>query len=122
MAAYNQAFWDSGRKVFKLTNDNTTVEKFWTSVNEWQMVMDAWERSNNPAYLTMISAFYTGFCTYWATKTNPAGTLDWLTILTDSDGNAGVGNFNDDMMWAALACARAYTLTGSSRSMPATTA
>lgn len=112
MAAYIQSFWDSGRKVLKITNDNTTAEKFWTSVNEWQMIMDAWERSGNPAYLAMISDFYTGFCTFWATKTSPAGTLDWLTIQTDSDGAGGVGNFNDDMIWAVQACARAYMITG----------
>jgi hypothetical protein len=112
IASYNRAFWDSGRHLFKLNNTDVTVEKFWTSVNEWQMIMDAWERSGNVAFQTMVSDFYSGFYAYWGTKTNPAGTSNWWTILTDSDGGSGVGNFNDDQIWAAQACARAYTITG----------
>lgn len=112
ISAYNRAFWNASRKVFTIATTDTTPEKFWTAANEWQMLMDAYERTKNARYLAQINDFYTGFCNYWATRTEPRFTKDWWTIRTDSDNAAGVGNFNDDMMWAALSCVRAYGLTG----------
>lgn len=64
---------------------------FWWEAQMWEMVMDAYQRTGNSTYRTMIDQIYTGFTAFYPTVTS---------------------DFNDDMGWWALASARAYQITG----------
>ena len=69
---------------------------FWTIAEEMEMVEDAYIRTRNPTYKSMIDQLYAGFVqingTYWIAN-----------------------GFNDDNMWMDIACLRAYQITGESQ-------
>lgn len=104
MAALVNVFYDSSAKYFYVNSDHQIHSEhahgpdgglytdFWWEAQLWETVMDAYERTNSPVYRTMIDDIYTGFNNkYPDMMANP---------------------FNDDLGWWALACLRAYELTG----------
>ncbi|WP_120460946.1 glycoside hydrolase family 76 protein [Paenibacillus aceti] len=104
MHAFVSVFYDSDAKYFYTNSDhqihaehaygpdNGRYTDFWWEAQLWETVMDAYERTNSSTYRTMIDDIYTGFNTKY----------------TDMMSN----DFNDDLGWWALACMRAYELTG----------
>ncbi|MGC3959936.1 MAG: glycoside hydrolase family 76 protein [Verrucomicrobiota bacterium] len=66
---------------------------FWERAEQMEMLLDVYERTSNPVCLTMFSNVFNGF-------------------LTDHKANWSWNEFNDDIMWAVIACARAYQHTG----------
>jgi predicted alpha-1,6-mannanase (GH76 family) len=66
---------------------------FWECAEQMEMVLDAYERSTNPACLTVFSNVFSGF-------------------VADHGTNWERNEFNDDIMWMVIACARAHQLTG----------
>lgn len=104
MNSFVQVFYDSSAKYFYTNSDHLIHSEhahgpdgglytdFWWEAQLWETVMDAYERTGSNVYRTMIDEIYTGFnAKYPDMMTNP---------------------FNDDLGWWALACARAYELTG----------
>lgn len=96
MQAHARAFYrvDSGRAWFLEKTGETNKVSFWMRAEQMEMVLDAYERTTNFEYLTMFTNLYQGF-------------------VADHGTNWGHNEFNDDIMWMVIACARANLLTGS---------
>lgn len=106
MTALNNVFWDPVKKYFYCYSDHQIHSEhafgpeggrytdFWWEAQLWDTVMDAYERTGDNAYLRQLHDVYDGFMYYYPTFHS---------------------NFNDDRGWWALACARAYELTGEYR-------
>lgn len=99
------SFWDPQKKYFYTNSDQQIhthaygpeaglYTDFWWEAQLWQVVMDAYERTDDPQYLEMIDDVYDGFRAYYPDFSN---------------------NFNDDQGWWALGAIRAYELTGQQR-------
>lgn len=66
---------------------------FWTRAEQMEMVLDAYERTRNPAQMLMFTKLFRGF-------------------LADHGKTWERNSFNDDIMWMAIACTRGYLVTG----------
>jgi predicted alpha-1,6-mannanase (GH76 family) len=78
---------------YRVTQGSDSVDSFWHFAEEIEMVEDAILLTNSATYKNMVTQLCTGFTTHNGT--------DW-------SGN----KFNDDLMWGAIAFARAYDATG----------
>jgi predicted alpha-1,6-mannanase (GH76 family) len=94
--AFNKTFWNPSTKLFYKRDGASGVLDFWLSAHTWETVMDAYQLTGKAEYKQQIADVYDGFV-----KRN--GT-DW----TQND-------YNDDIMWWTIACARAYEITGEER-------
>lgn len=104
MSAFVSTFYDSTAKYFYVNSDHLIHPEhaygpnaglytdFWWEAQLWETVMDAYQRTGSATYRTMIDDIYTGFNAKY-------------TNMTDNQ-------FNDDLGWWALACLRAYEITG----------
>ncbi|WP_308637564.1 glycoside hydrolase family 76 protein [Paenibacillus silvisoli] len=104
MNGFVNTFYDTSAKYFYTNSDHVIhsahahgpngglYTDFWWEAQLWETVMDAYERTGSSTYRTMIDDIYTGFnAKYTNMMDNP---------------------FNDDLGWWALACMRAYEITG----------
>src|SRR6516164_1298858 len=87
-ASYHKAFY------FATTDGGKTW--FWERAEQLEMVLDHYERTTNAASLTIFSNVFNGF-------------------IADHGANWNQNEFNDDVMWMVIACARANKLTGNTR-------
>lgn len=101
MNSYNNALYvvSGGNGYF--VKDTTTRavpgrDRFWQSCEQIEMVEDAWYRTGNTAYKSMVTELCNGL------NNVISGTQDWASWNT----------FNDDVMWGVIAFARAYEITG----------
>ncbi|HEV2696158.1 MAG TPA: glycoside hydrolase family 76 protein [Verrucomicrobiae bacterium] len=93
-SAYTKAFYftnEHGGFFHATTEGGKTF--FWDRAEEMEMLLDTYERSKNPVCLTMFSNVFTGF-------------------VADHGATWERNEFNDDIMWMVIACARAHQLTG----------
>jgi predicted alpha-1,6-mannanase (GH76 family) len=65
---------------------------FWTQAEQIEMIADAYERNSDPRARQMITESINGFVSHHGTN--------WLE-----------NEFNDDLMWITIACARGYQVT-----------
>jgi predicted alpha-1,6-mannanase (GH76 family) len=96
IASYNSAFYytTSGRGYFRNTTDVASgATWFWGRANQMEMILDTYERTTNSTYLTQFTNLYNGFVYDYGTS------WSW-------------NEYNDDIMWAVIACTRAYQKTG----------
>ncbi len=93
--ALNKAYWDPAAKYFRKEEHGTVKADFWFSAQLWDTVMDQYDRTHSPAVKQQIDDVYDGFV-----RENP----DWTT-----------NKYNDDIIWWAVACTRAYKITGNER-------
>jgi predicted alpha-1,6-mannanase (GH76 family) len=99
--AFNAKFWDSNAKYY-WTNSNHGGEYqgFWVEAELWEMVMDAYVHTSNAELKaklrTQIDDIFDGAVAKYGT--------DWTN-----------NHFNDDIMWWAMASARAYEITKEQR-------
>ncbi|HEX2915383.1 MAG TPA: glycoside hydrolase family 76 protein [Chloroflexia bacterium] len=105
MNAFVNTFWNSGANYFYTNSDHQVHSQhafgpsgglysdFWWEAQLWEVVMDAYQRTNSATYRSMLDSVYNGWTSNYP---NPTSTND----------------FNDDLGWWALASARAYELTG----------
>ena len=68
-------------------------EDFWQQAEIFEVVIDAYEQTQDEKYLTVIEDMYQGFISNHGE--------DW-----------SYNEFNDDIMWMTIACARVYAITG----------
>ncbi len=68
-------------------------EGFWQQAEIFEIIIDAYEQTKDDKYLTVINDMYKGF------------------ILNHGE-DWSYNEFNDDIMWMTIACARAYSVTG----------
>jgi len=94
LKAHTQAFYQvkDGRAWFKETTAGGKVS-FWMRAEQMEMELDAYERTANPRQLAIFTELFRGFIA----DHGP----DWTT-----------NEYNDDIMWIVIACARAALLTG----------
>ena len=94
-AALNRAYWDPDFKFFRKEEHGPEKADFWFEAQIWDTVMDQYDRTGSADVKRQINDVYDGFV-----KVYP----DWTTNI-----------YNDDIMWWAIACARAYKITGDDR-------
>lgn len=105
MDAYVDVFWDPEMKYFFARSDhkqtfgglaplNGTYTGFWGEARLWELVMDAYETTEDEKYRPMIDDVYDGF-----RKQFPQFGSE----------------YNDDVMWWAQASTRAYRITKNER-------
>lgn len=94
--AFNKAYWNASGKYFYKKDDRTGVLDFWMSAHAWETVMDAYQLTGKAEYKQQIKDVYDGFVA--------RNGSDWTR-----------NDYNDDIMWWVIACARAYALTGEAR-------
>lgn len=95
--SFNNHFYDHGAKLYYATTDGKEIGSIWTQAIFWDIVMDAYQRTEDPDYLQMIHDIYEGgYNEYdgynWENKE------EWFIY--------------DDIMWWVIALARAHTITG----------
>ncbi|MBM7565130.1 carbohydrate-binding protein [Paenibacillus sacheonensis] len=101
MKAFNRTFWDSAAKFFwSNSNQGTSYQGFWVEAELWEMVMDAYERTSDPELKAQLRQQIDDVFDGTVASYGP----DWTN-----------NHFNDDIMWWAMASARAYKITGEQR-------
>ncbi len=97
--SYNTAFYvlsgSNGYYALDTTKSKAPGSVSWTQAEEIEMLLDAYDRSLNSSYLTMVTQMINNFV-------KVSGTL-WTSDI-----------YNDDILWMTLACERAYLATGNS--------
>ncbi len=93
--AHKKAFYaeQDGRAWHKESTENGKKVSFWMQAEQLEMVLDAYERSKNPLYLSMFTNLFHGF-------------------LADHESNWTHNPFNDDILWMVIASTRGALLTG----------
>jgi predicted alpha-1,6-mannanase (GH76 family) len=93
-SAYNKAYYytnvDGG--FFHATTDGGKTW-FWERAEQMEMVLDVYERTTNTTCLTVFSNVFKG-------------------VISEYSTNWSQNEFNDDIMWMVIACARGCQLTG----------
>ncbi|MCX6926253.1 MAG: hypothetical protein NT154_24055 [Verrucomicrobia bacterium] len=94
--AHTKAFYreEDGRAWFTESTDGGKVS-YWMRAEQMEMVLDAYERTSDARSLVMFTNLFHGF-------------------LADHGRTWERNEFNDDIMWMVIACARAHLLTGNS--------
>ena len=90
--AHTRAFYEEkdGHAWFKESTDGGKVS-YWMRAEQLEMVLDAYERTKNPGQMAMFTKLFHGF-------------------LADHGKTWERNEFNDDIMWMVIACARGYLL------------
>jgi hypothetical protein len=105
--AYNNAFLylepDGYSKVFVTTQGGTTMQGLWTFANEIQAAEDAYSENPTTANMTEVQALCDGWVNY----------MTWSGVKVGDDWSSDP--YDDDLMWATIAFARAYAVTGTTR-------
>jgi hypothetical protein len=98
MAAFNRAFYirTNGIGYFRASTQSNKPADIWKLAEEIEMVIDAWERSHNPAFSNQVAELIEGF--------------DRI-----HGGNWTKNEFNDDVMWICIANLRGYQMTGNTK-------
>ena len=93
---YTKAFYftnaDGG--CFHATTEGGQTH-FWERAEQLEMVLDVYERTTNAACLALFTNIFNGF-------------------IAEHGTNWEKNEFNDDIMWMVIACARAHQITGNS--------
>jgi predicted alpha-1,6-mannanase (GH76 family) len=90
-----QVYWDPAAKFFRKEEQGQAKADFWFSAQLWETVMDQYERTQSADVKRQINEVYDGFIAKYP---------DWTT-----------NKYNDDIMWWAIACTRAYKITNDER-------
>jgi predicted alpha-1,6-mannanase (GH76 family) len=94
LAAHTQAFYQvqDDRAWFKEATAGGKVS-FWMRAEEMEMELDAYERTGNRRQFDMFTKLFHGF-------------------VADHGADWTHNEYNDDIMWIVIACARGYLLSG----------
>jgi predicted alpha-1,6-mannanase (GH76 family) len=93
--SFNKIYWNPAEKFFRREETGAKIADFWFTAQIWDAVMDQYERTHSADVKRQIDDIYDGFI-----ERNP----DWTA-----------NKYNDDIMWWAIACTRAYRLTDDQR-------
>jgi predicted alpha-1,6-mannanase (GH76 family) len=93
--ALNAVYWDADARFFRKEEQGSRKADFWFEAQLWDVVMDQYDRTGGADVKRQVDAVYDGFI-----KRYP----DWTS-----------NKYNDDIMWWAIACARAYRITNDDR-------
>jgi predicted alpha-1,6-mannanase (GH76 family) len=95
--SFNKWFYSTGDKLYYSTTEQKSIGAIWTQAIFWDMVMDAYKRTGDAAYLQQVKDIYQG-------GYNRYDKFNWE--------NNTVWFIYDDMMWWVMSLARAYGITG----------
>lgn len=98
--AFNTTFYDKEFGVYYATTEKKGRAAIWTQAIYWDMAMDAWKRTGDERYRTLITDIYDGAGRQYAGY-DWAVTKEWFIY--------------DDIMWWVISFARAYQVTGEER-------
>jgi predicted alpha-1,6-mannanase (GH76 family) len=93
--ALNKVYWNPAEKFFRKEELGPKKADFWFSAQLWDTVMDQYDRTGSAEVKRQIDDIYDGFIEEYP---------DWTT-----------NKYNDDIVWWAIACTRAYKITGDER-------
>ena len=96
-SAFNKYFYSSSAKLYYSSTAKNSLGAIWTQAIYWDLAMDVYQRTNDPAQMTMINNIYAGAVNQYDNY-NWSNATDWFIY--------------DDMMWWVTALARANQLTG----------
>lgn len=94
---FNEYFYSTGDKLYYATTEKKSIGAIWTQAIYWDMAMNAYQRTSDPAYLKLVKDIYDGGHRRY-------DQYNW--------NNRTVWFIYDDMMWWIISLARAYQLTG----------
>lgn len=94
--AFNQQFYNPEAKLYYGTTEKGGLGSIWTQAIFWDIAMDAYKRTNDPKYMTLISDIYDGAYNQYD-RFNYNNTVKWFIY--------------DDIMWWVIALGRGYELT-----------
>lgn len=94
---FNTAYYSPTDQLYYSNTEKKNIGAIWTQAIYWDMAINAYQRTKDPAYLKLVNDIYTGgFNRYDGYNWN--NTTTWFIY--------------DDMMWWVIALANAYDLTG----------
>jgi predicted alpha-1,6-mannanase (GH76 family) len=94
---FNEYFYSPADQLYYATTEKKSIGAIWTQAVFWDIAMDIYKRTNEPAHLTLIKDIYQGGARRY-------DQYNW--------SNRTVWFIYDDMMWWIISLARAYQLTG----------
>lgn len=94
---FNQYFYSSTDKLYYSTTEKKDIGSIWTQAVYWDLIMDTYKRTEDPAHLAMINDLYQGGYKRYD-KFNWTNKVVWFIY--------------DDMMWWIISLARAHQITG----------
>lgn len=95
--SFNTNYYSTADKLYYSTTEKKDIGAIWTQAIYWDMTINAYQRTKDPAYLKMITDIYDGgFKRYDGYNWN--NTTVWFIY--------------DDMMWWVIALTNAYQITG----------
>ncbi len=94
-SSLNEVYWDPAAGSFRKGEQGSKKADFWFSAQLWDTVMDQYDRTGGADVKRQVDELYDGFIERYP---------DWTT-----------NKYNDDIMWWAVACARAYKITNDER-------
>ncbi|MDR1864171.1 MAG: family 43 glycosylhydrolase, partial [Bacteroidales bacterium] len=95
--AFNSVFFDTSKNLYSTKSNKKGVAAIWTQAIYWDMLMNAYKRTNDRKYYAMIEDLYRGGYDYYD-KYNWNNPVVWFIY--------------DDIMWWVISFARAYEITG----------
>jgi predicted alpha-1,6-mannanase (GH76 family) len=90
--AFVQSFWSGSEKYFLYGSDGKADFHYWPQAHALDVMVDAWTRSGDRAFLT--------------------GMAEWMEGVKAKNGGTWENDYFDDMEWIGLAMLRAYGATG----------
>jgi len=94
---FNAFFYSPDEQLYYATTEKRSIGSIWTQAIYWDMAMNVYKRTGDPAHLQMVRDIYEGgFRKY--------DQYNW--------NNRTVWFIYDDMMWWIISLARAHQLTG----------
>ncbi len=94
---FNTYFYSPTDQLYYATTEKKTIGAIWTQAIYWDMAMNAYKRTKDPAQLQLIKDIFNGGYRRY-------DRYNW--------NNKVVWFIYDDMMWWIISLARAYQLTG----------
>lgn len=94
--AFNEHFFNKEMKLYSTTSDGKGRAAIWTQAIYWDMVMNAYKRTGDDKYRTLIDEIYKGGYEQYDGY-NWDNTVEWFVY--------------DDLMWWIISLARAYEIT-----------
>lgn len=95
--AFNKHFYNPEAKLYYSTTEKSDLGAIWTQAIFWDIAMDAYLRTNDPEYLTLIEDIYEGGYQEYDGY-NWENREEWFIY--------------DDIMWWIISLTRAHDITG----------
>lgn len=96
MDAFNKYLLDKNRNIYYKNSDKEDKAAIWTQAIFWDMIMNAYKRTNDEKYSQLIEDVYQG---------------NYLTYASYDWDNTEIWFIYDDIMWWVISMGRAYEVT-----------